>query len=159
MGVTAARALTNARYHLEPVSRTFHARDIFAPVAAHVAAGVSFEHLGDELDPAALVRLALPEPHVAVGEIGAVVLGVDRFGNLELNIGREHLASARLAQRVQIAGGELVVGATVAEIYADVAPGGLLLHIDSFGAVALAANGASAAELTGLREGDVLTLT
>ena len=51
-GIEGARSLTNPRYHLEPVSQTFHARDVFAPVAAHLAAGAHFDDLGDEVDPA-----------------------------------------------------------------------------------------------------------
>ena len=57
--VEAVRALTNARFHLARVSRTFHARDIFAPAAAHLASGVGFDELGDEVDPATLVRIAI----------------------------------------------------------------------------------------------------
>ena len=56
-GVEEARSLTNPRYHLERVSQTFHARDLFAPVAAHLAAGAHFDDLGEEVDPATLVRL------------------------------------------------------------------------------------------------------
>ena len=62
--IEAARQLTNPRYHLEHVSRTFHARDVFAPVAAHLAAGADFDDLGEEVDPATLVCIDLPEPAV-----------------------------------------------------------------------------------------------
>ena len=58
--IEGARSLTNPRYHLEQVSKTFHARDLFAPVAAHLAAGAHFDDLGDEVDPATLVRIELP---------------------------------------------------------------------------------------------------
>src|SRR5471030_237760 len=63
--VIAVRELTNSRYHLERVSRTFHARDVFAPVAAHLASGVPFVELGDEVDPATLIRIELPVPTIA----------------------------------------------------------------------------------------------
>src|SRR5580765_1421083 len=76
-GIEEVRSLTNPRYHLEAVSRTFHARDLFSPVAAHVAAGASFVDLGEEVDPATLVRLQLPAPSVEGGELRATVLHVD----------------------------------------------------------------------------------
>src|SRR4051794_30728034 len=60
--VEAARSLTNPRFHLDRVAKTFHARDIFCPVAAHLAAGVPLEELGGEIDPSTLARIALPAP-------------------------------------------------------------------------------------------------
>ena len=91
-GIEAARSLTNPRYHLEEVSRTFHARDIFAPVAAHLAAGAHFDDLGDEVEPATLVRLDLPGAVVVAGELHATILDVDRFGNLALNASSAEIA-------------------------------------------------------------------
>src|SRR5438874_11206435 len=90
-GVESARSLTNVRYHLEEVSRTFHARDIFAPVAAHLAAGAAFDDLGEAVDAEALVRVNLPEPEVGNDKLVGNVLTVDRFGNLALNVTRGHL--------------------------------------------------------------------
>ena len=107
--VEAVRELTNPRYHLERVSRTFHARDIFAPAAAHLATGVSFDELGEEVDPATLVRIELPEPSVTANRMVATVLAVDRFGNLALNLGAEHVEAAELAPGDQV---ELHVGRT-----------------------------------------------
>src|SRR5580765_2252672 len=89
--VEAVRELSNPRYRLERVSRTFHARDIFAPAAAHLASGVAFEDLGGELDPATLVRIELPEPSVTANRLVATVQAVDRFGNLQLNLRAEHI--------------------------------------------------------------------
>src|SRR5262249_34277175 len=77
--IESARDLTNPLYHLEHVSRTFHARDVFAPVAAHLAAGVELDDVGDEIDPETLVYLELPEPSVSSAGIRANVLVVDRF--------------------------------------------------------------------------------
>src|SRR5262245_22631517 len=79
--IESVRHLTNPAYHLEHVSRTFHARDVFAPVAAHLAAGVDFDDLGDDVDPDMLVYVNLPEPSVSTSGIRATVLTVDRFGN------------------------------------------------------------------------------
>src|SRR5437660_12691422 len=84
-GVEAAHELQDERYRITPVSRTFHARDIFAPAAAHVAVGVDVGDLGPAIDPSTLVRVDLPEPQVGRSQISATVLGIDRFGNVATN--------------------------------------------------------------------------
>ena len=76
------------------VSRTFHGRDLFAPAAAHLALGVPIEQLGPPVDPESLIRLDVPEPEVGGDRIRATVLDVDRFGNVGLNLTREHLERA-----------------------------------------------------------------
>ncbi len=86
LGVEGARSLTNPQYHLSEVSKTFEARDRFAPAAAHLAAGAHFDDLGDEVDPASLVRIELPVAAIFDGELIATVLDIDRFGNLGLNV-------------------------------------------------------------------------
>src|SRR5690349_3631427 len=95
-GVEGARSLTNSRYHLEQVSKTFHARDLFAPVAAHLAAGAHFDDLGEAVDLASLVRLDLPGARIAGGELVATILDIDRFGNLGLNVSAEDIAELGL---------------------------------------------------------------
>jgi S-adenosylmethionine hydrolase len=159
-GIDSARSLTNPRYHLEHVSRTFHARDIFAPVAAHLAAGVHFDDLGDEADPASLVRIDVPVPLVAGGELSATVVDVDRFGNLGLNITRADVEAFGLGPGDQV---ELRFTlnpyyALVAETYADASRGELILHEDSYGAYAIAISGGSAAALTEAGPGDVIRI-
>ena len=155
-GIDAVRSLTNSRYHLAEVSRTFHARDIFSPVAAHLAAGVRFGDLGDELDPGEVVRVSLPEPEVGSTRLVATVLTVDRFGNLALNVSREHIDALELASgdwiEVQFALDPYY--AQVAETYADAAPGELIVYEDSYGAFAIAVRDGNAARLTGAAPGD-----
>jgi S-adenosyl-L-methionine hydrolase (adenosine-forming) len=152
----AARSLTNPRYHLERVSRTFHARDIFAPVAAHLAAGVHFDDLGEEVDPASLVRLDLPPAVLVNGELRATVVDIDRFGNLELNFGPGQIATLGLSPGVRV---ELWFAlnayfAVVAETYAAADRGELILYEDSYGAYAIAISGGNAASLTEAASGD-----
>jgi hypothetical protein len=138
-GVDAAYDVGASRWRLEPVSATFHGRDIFAPVAAHLA-------LGDEPDGefgvASLVRL---EPPVASSG-AAIVLEVDSFGNLRLD--------AEPGDYVAVAGRPV----TSARTFGDVAPGELVLYADSDGDLALAVNGGSAAALLGLRAGNEIHL-
>jgi len=155
-GIEEARSLTNARYHLEAVSRTFHARDLFSPVAAHIAAGASFADLGDEVDPATLVRLALPAPTVAEGELWATVVGVDRFGNLGLNVTSAEITALGLVSgdRVEIGFALTPYYAVVGQTYADAPRGDLILYEDSYGAWAIAINGGNAAALTEAATGD-----
>jgi S-adenosylmethionine hydrolase len=154
--VEAVRELTNPRYHLARVSRTFHARDIFAPAAAHLASGVALEDLGDEVDPATLVRLELPEAQVGAGRVGATVLAVDRFGNLRLNVVQEDVDRAGFepGDRVELGLAVNSYFATVAGTFTDVSRGDLIVYQDSYGAYSIAISDGNAAELTGAAPGD-----
>ena len=159
-GVDGARALTNTRYHLDDVSRTFHARDIFSPVAAHLAAGVPFADLGDSIDPDALFRVDLPEPEIGSDKLVANVVTVDRFGNLSLNVTREHLGELSLVPGdwVELQFSLDPYYAQVAETYADAGRGELILYVDSYDAIAIAVRDGSAARLTGAGPGDRVRL-
>ena len=146
---------------LEPISATFHGRDIFAPVAAHLALGAPPGSLGEALDPAELVTLELPVPEVERERgLVAVVGDVDVFGNAGLIASAEAAAEAGLKL-----GRPLVIeveGATHEAVYAltfaDVAEGGLLVYLDAAGSLALAVNRGSAAERLGLESADRVAL-
>jgi S-adenosylmethionine hydrolase len=155
-GVEAAHELTEPRYRLPDISRTFHARDIFAPAAAHLANGVSIEELGRALDPGSLVRIDVPAPELGRTQIGATVLSVDRFGNVATNVRREHIEALGLADgdRVEIRLTFDRYFAVVAGAFADAPPGELLLYEDSYGLVTLAISRGNAARLTGVSSGD-----
>jgi S-adenosyl-L-methionine hydrolase (adenosine-forming) len=84
--VHAAVTLTNSAYHLAQVSHTFHGRDIFSPVAAHIARGVALSELGQAIDPASLQRLNIVQPVLQHGRIEAQVAHIDHFGNIITNI-------------------------------------------------------------------------
>jgi S-adenosylmethionine hydrolase len=158
--VDAARSLTNPRYHLEHVSRTFHARDVFAPVAAHLAAGVAFDDLGVEVDPATLVRLDLPRPEVSSNAMRATVLAVDRFGNLQLNLRREDVDvfGVQPGDRVELKFALDPYYAVVAETFEDTSRGELLVYEDSYGAYSIAISGGNASRLTGASAGDLVRI-
>ncbi|HYQ83176.1 MAG TPA: SAM-dependent chlorinase/fluorinase, partial [Rubrobacter sp.] len=89
-GISAACELTERRFHLHPVSSTFHGRDVFAPVAARLAVGVGLADLGRPVDPSSLVRLGPANVRVDEGA-GLVtrIISVDRFGNARLSIMQE----------------------------------------------------------------------
>jgi S-adenosyl-L-methionine hydrolase (adenosine-forming) len=152
-GVELAVDITRSPHRLEPVSATFHGRDIFAPVAAHLAGGAELADAGDPLDPADLQVLALPEPRVEDGALVAHVLVVDRFGNAGLDAGHDDLAGSglTLGGAVEVeAGGERYLG-TFTQTFADVAPGELIVYEDAYRALAVAINRGDAAATLGLR--------
>lgn len=156
--IAAAHELANAVYALEPVSRTFHGRDLFAPAAAHLALGVDIEELGPPLDPESLVRLDLPEPEVGSGCIRATVVYVDRFGNLALNLTRAQLEQAGIVPGAEVeleSRGERH-HAVAARTFADVRSGELILYEDADRNVAVAVACGAAAELLQVRAGDEL---
>lgn len=158
--IAAAHELANPAYALAPVSRTFHGRDLFAPAAAHLALGVELEELGPPLDPDALVRLDLPEPELHAARIRATVLFVDRFGNVALNLTREHLDRAAIVPGTTV---ELEFRgdryhAVAARTFADARSGDLILYEDSYRNVAVAVSRGDAAELLRVRPGDELLI-
>ena len=157
LGIAAAHEVSEPAYRLPNVSRTFHGRDVFAPAAAHLAAGVPLERLGPALDSAGLVRIDVPEPALVGGELAASVLAVDRFGNVATSAGREQLEQvAAVGDRVEVRLALDSYHALVAETFADAGPGELILYEDSYGLVTLAISGGDAARLTGVVPGDEL---
>jgi hypothetical protein len=157
VGVAAAHELTDARFRLANVSRTFHARDVFAPAAAQLATGVPLAEFGNAIEPSQLVRLDLPEPDVAPDRISGTVLAIDRFGNVATNLRREHLPAAP-GERIEV---ELPLDryyATVAETFADAGAGELILYEDSYAMITLAISSGDAATLTGVMIGDMIRI-
>jgi S-adenosylmethionine hydrolase len=155
-GVEAAHELTEPRYRLPEVSRTFHARDIFAPAAAHLANGVPVGELGPALEPASLLRLGVPDPEIGRSQIGATVLSVDRFGNVATNVRRPDVDALGVSDgdRVEVRLALDRYYALVAGSFADAPPGELILYEDSYGLVTLAITRGNAARLTGVSSGD-----
>jgi len=159
-GIESAHELANPAYALEPVSRTFHGRDLFSPAAAHLALGVEPAELGPPLSPDALVRLDLPTPVVADGVVDASVLYIDRFGNMQLNLTRGDLDRIGIVPgtrfELELAGERYY--ATAARTYADARPGEIVLYEDSYGNIAVAINRGSAAEMFSAQPGQHVLL-
>jgi S-adenosyl-L-methionine hydrolase (adenosine-forming) len=147
--VEAVVELTRSEFMLEPVSPTFHGRDVFSPVAGHLASGVPFESLGDPLESDDLVRLDLPRALIEQGLIQATVLAVDRYGNVRLNIDGGSLARVGIAGgdrvEVEVAGRRYL--ALAARTFADAVPGEIILYEDSSGSLAIAINRGSAVRM------------
>jgi S-adenosylmethionine hydrolase len=159
-GVESAHELVDPRYRLADVSHTFHARDIFAPAAAHLASGAEISELGPAIDPADLVRIDVPEPVVGRTQISTIVLVVDRFGNVATNAKREHVAALGVSpgDRVEIRLSLDRYFALLADTFADAGPGELLLYEDSYGLMTLAISRGDAAGLTGVAAGSELRI-
>ncbi|MCD6271824.1 MAG: SAM-dependent chlorinase/fluorinase [Deltaproteobacteria bacterium] len=86
-GIDTLVFVENSEYFLESVSQTFHGRDIFAPVAAHISKGIEIMGLGRPADIKSLVRLSVEKPFIADnGELSGIIVSIDRFGNLITNI-------------------------------------------------------------------------
>ena len=147
----------------ETVSATFHARDLFAPASALLAAGADPASLGRPVDLASLTRLASFPIQTTDRGVSAPVIEVDRFGNVGLGLPFAELPAlegARATFLVEVAGDDLPEGsARVVRTYGELLPGELGLIRDSWGQAALALNGASAAEFLGVRRGVMVTLT
>jgi hypothetical protein len=141
---------------LEPVAPTFHGRDVFAPVAAHLAAGRPLAGAGDAIDPGSLVELDLPEPRRDGNALVAHVLYADRFGNLVLDAGTDDLGASPSPLSIAAAGREF--RAVRGRTFADGA-GGLVVYGDSSGRLGIAVDRGSAAELLGAGRDDELRLS
>jgi S-adenosyl-L-methionine hydrolase (adenosine-forming) len=159
-GVAEAHELANPAYALESVSRTFHGRDLFSPAAAHLALGVPLAELGPPVAADALVRVDVPQPEVGHSRLRATVLAVDRFGNVALNLGREHLdaVGAVPGTRVELTAGGNSYYAVTARTFADAPPGELIVYEDSYRSVSVAVSRGNAASLLGVDEGSELLI-
>lgn len=148
--------LTTPRYHLSPVSRTFHGRDIFAPAAAHLARGVPLTELGQPL--AEIITFPLPRPQVRPdGTVVGQVIHVDRFGNLITNITATDLADRpRLRAGVIEIKGQSMRG--IADSYTEGTSGRLLAIIGSSERLEIAVAGGSASQTLAAKVGDEVLL-
>jgi S-adenosyl-L-methionine hydrolase (adenosine-forming) len=160
-GVEEAVELVNPAYRLEPVARTFHGRDVFAPASAHLAAGVELAELGPAILAADLVRIDVPAPSIGKRRIRATVLYVDRFGNVQLNLTRDDLAQVGIEAGSKL---EVEVGferyyAIAARTFAEVKGGDIVLYEDAYWNISLAINRGSAAQMFGVGAGDELRVS
>ena len=175
-------SLTNTEHHLPAPGPTFAGRDILAPAAAHLAAGVDPGELGDEVDPAGLVPglVSLPR-HDEGGAIHGEVWWIDRFGNCQLNVDPDELrahgaepgapievrfspsalassGSAPTVGNTAASAGEQVRSVRWVHTYADAKPSELVLLVDSYGLASLALDRGSAAGECHLEPASAVTL-
>ena len=147
-GVDSAVDITLSPHRLEPVSATFHGRDVFAPVAAHIAAGEPVEDAGTPLEPNALRELEPLWPEQEGDVLVTRVLYVDGFGNATLNAGHSHIVTSgmTLGGTVEVTTPEGTRSATFTSTFADVPAGELIVYEDAHRRLALAINRGTAGE-------------
>jgi S-adenosylmethionine hydrolase len=160
-GPRRAYELTNAELWLEPVSATFHGRDVFAPVAAHLANGLAIGAVGDEVGVDTLVTLPQPTRRVREGGAEGEVLTVDRFGNVQLSVAAADIdrLGVRPGTVLTLSLGRRRLSVPYRETFGSVPPGELVAYLDSAGCMALAVNGGNAAQRLGLPPGAHVRLT
>jgi S-adenosyl-L-methionine hydrolase (adenosine-forming) len=151
-GVELAVDISRSPHRLEPVSATFHGRDVFAPVAARLATGAELADAGDPLEPGELATVEVPRPRQEDGAVVAHALAVDRFGNAGLNVSHDELAGTGITLggtvELEVSGERYL--ATYAQTFADVKPGELLVYEDAYRTLAVAINRGDAATTLGL---------
>jgi S-adenosyl-L-methionine hydrolase (adenosine-forming) len=159
-GSLGAVELSRSPFRLEPVSATFHGRDLFAPVAAHLSLGARLDEAGEPIDPGTLVALELPGPTIGPDAVAATAIHTDGYGNVTLNLDASMLSEGPLreGERLEVRAPDGRFQALWARTFADVAAGELLLFEDSSGAMALAVSGGSAAGLLDLSPDREVTL-
>jgi hypothetical protein len=172
-GVDLAVDVTRSPHRLEPVSATFHGRDLFAPVAAHLASGAELADAGEPVDPRTLERIELPRPSVEDdGTLVAHVVTIDAYGNVALDVTHEQLAGTGLhlggtveleveangagGAAVKLGGGRLA--APFVNTFADVDPGEAIVYEDAYRILAIAFNRGDAASELGLSIDDEVRL-
>jgi len=143
-GAQRAVELTNDDYHLPAPGPTFAGRDVFAPAAAHLCAGVEIDQLGDAVDPLSLLPGVLPLTREEDGRLVGEVLWVDRFGNAQLNVDPADIEA--MGDRLTIRYGDQVRTAVRVASYSALGPGQIGLVVDSYGLVSVALDRRSAAD-------------
>jgi len=159
---TVLYEINSPRYFRSEVSPTFHGRDVFAPVAAHLSLGLAWERLGPRVPPEGMVLLPAAGPRFSeTGELVGSLLWADRFGNLVSDIDCDDLEPflkgsppGRISVEI---GGKRIRG--LSRTYSDVGPGDPLALFGSFGFLEAAVNGGSAAERFSAGPGDEIRVS
>jgi S-adenosylmethionine hydrolase len=159
-GVAEAYELAEPALWAATPSRSFRGRDVFAPVAAHLARGVPLADVGPRLDPASLQDSAPPQPRVHGDHVHADIRMVDHFGNLALNLRRSDLEAAgiQLGDLVELRCGGRTWEVPFSLTFGDVPAGRTVICEDSFRAITIAVNGSRADRTLRAGSGDPVVL-
>ena len=153
-------AIQNSAYYLPEVSNTFHGRDIFAPVAAHLSLGVSLEDIGPPVQT--LVQLPIQVPELTDGVLTGQIVKIDRFGNAITNISETAIARLKSASTGGISTYEIRVGSVrlhrFNRAYVESGVGKPLAIIGSSGLLEIAINGGNTKEDLGIKWGDPVVI-
>jgi S-adenosyl-L-methionine hydrolase (adenosine-forming) len=151
--IAAIHALVNKAYFLQPVSRTFHGRDVFASVAAHLSRGVPIGKFGPALKD--FIRLDWPEPRARKGQFEGQIVYIDRFGNAITNLEGRGMNSVQGSCEVY---GKRRRVCPVKAYYQAVAPKTAVALVGSSGFFEIAINGGSAEMALGIEIGTRVVL-
>jgi S-adenosylmethionine hydrolase len=159
-GAVEAVDVSLSPLRLEPISATFHGRDVFAPVAAHLALGAPLAETGERIPAESLVTIQASQPVIGGDRVVAHVISVDRFGNAALDLADRHLPASglRMGRTVALEAQGQSREAVFTLTFADVGEGELLLYLDSSRSLALAVNRGSAAAELRIAPGDEVVL-
>ena len=153
-------AIQNSAYYLPEISNTFHGRDIFAPVAAHLSLGVSLEDIGPSVQTH--VQLPIQVPELTDGVLTGQIVKIDRFGNAITNISETAIARLKSASTGGISTYEIRVGSVrlhrFNRAYAESGVGKPLAIIGSSGLLEIAINGGNAKEDLEIKWGDPVVI-
>jgi S-adenosylmethionine hydrolase len=155
-GARRAVSLTNEDYHLAAPGPTFAGRDVMAPAAAHLCAGLELDLLGEPVDPLSLLPGIIPLSRQEDGKTLGEVLWVDRFGNAQLNVDPDEIAGIEGPVLVR-SGDQARVAARVAS-FSELKPGQVGVMVDSYGLLAVVLDQRSAADELRLHTGSAVTL-
>ena len=160
-GPAAAVELPCSAYTLPEVCKTFEGRDLFSPVAAHLAKGVSLDELGAPMEVGGLEKIELPAPERTESGVSATVVYIDRFGNVQLHLTRKDL------EGIGAAIGETTLAVShddeswkvpFVHSFSDVEPEELLVCEDSYKSISFAINQGDAARTFQITMGDRIQL-
>jgi S-adenosyl-L-methionine hydrolase (adenosine-forming) len=159
-GVIEARELGNPALWAPVPARSFRGRDVFAPVAAHLAAGVPFAEVGPEVEPGSLTQVERAEPSVHGDHVHGAVRMVDHFGNLALNVRRSDLEAAgiQLGDLIELRCGGRAMEIPFTLTFGEVPSGRTVVCEDSFRAITIAVNGGRADRTVRASPGDPVVL-
>ena len=159
-GVAEVVDISDSDFRLQPASATFHGRDLFAPVAAHLAAGVPLAEVGGTLAADQLVRNPPSRPRLEQNRAFAHADRIDGFGNVSLDLTADDLRGHPLAGagRVSVGSSRRRRYAVRAKSFGEVGDGAFVFYEDSSGRMAVAINRGSAAQALDVRPGDELEL-
>jgi S-adenosyl-L-methionine hydrolase (adenosine-forming) len=159
-GVVEAHELTDLQYQNSTHSSTFHARDIFCPVAAHLSLGLALKDVGPELDIDSLTAPFQPRVAITRDQVACEVTNVDRFGNARLSVTNDalHRAGIETQDAFKVSSGEKTEIARRVKTYHDLGKDEVGLIEDSFGWLCLVLNQAAAAQRLDLQPGSRIDL-
>lgn len=163
-GAVEAVDIGRSPFALEPISATFHGRDVFAPVAARIAGGAALFDAGEAIDPGSLVAVSLPRPRLEDGVVVAHAIYVDAFGNVQLDVEGQQLGrlggSLELGMEVSLeVAGRDPLPARYGRTFGDAGAGELLVYEDSSRRLAVAVNCGSAVERLGIAVDDEVRIS